>query len=338
MSKNNNLLSVIIPMYNCGEAITRCLDSIDYPDTEIVVVDDGSVDNGADVVTAYAQNHPNVRLIRKENGGVSSARNIGIENATGKYIIFIDADDYLVRDGIFTIIDLAEKYEADIVKYKIRVLHEEDAYDTTSLKSFDIHTEVIQGQAAGLRRYNISDYHVVDAAFKRSTIVENSIRFNEDLHLREDDVFMGKFYCVASCVVITDLPLYRYIGSSPFSSTHNQSPERNRVLIQSGLLAIQYRSSFIKEQLPHEKFPYERYKYMRWVCSPRQAIAAKYTYNEYKQVLNQFKELGVWPVSYKWIKIGGWDYNWKLYLKKVIVTFLLNHPFLSYPIEKLRKR
>lgn len=336
MSKTNCLLSVIIPMYNCGEVITRCLESVDYPDTEIVVVDDGSVDNGAHVVTEYARTHPNVRLIRKENGGVSSARNIGIENATGKYIIFIDADDYLVKDGISTIIDLAEKYDADIVKYKIRVLRKENAYDTTSLKSYNIQIEVIQGQAAGLRRYDISDYHVVDAAFRRSTIIENNIHFNEDLHLREDDAFMGKFYCVASCVVITDLPLYRYIGSSPFSSTHNQSPERNRVLIQSGLLAIQYRSSFIKEHLPNEDFPYERYKYMRWVCSPRQAVDAGYTYKEYIAILKQFKDINIWPVSYKWIKVAGWNYNWKVYIKKVIMTFLLNHPFVSYHIAKLR--
>ena len=77
-------------MYNCAPVITRCLDSIDYPDCEILVVNDGSQDNGADVVEQYVAAHSNVRLINKPNGGVSSARNLGIERAKGTYISFID--------------------------------------------------------------------------------------------------------------------------------------------------------------------------------------------------------------------------------------------------------
>ena len=90
-------LSIIIPMYNCAIVIERCLDSIEVgPDMEVIVVDDGSNDNGSDVVRHYMEHHSYVRLLRKENGGVSSARNVGIEAATGNYIMFIDADDYLV--------------------------------------------------------------------------------------------------------------------------------------------------------------------------------------------------------------------------------------------------
>lgn len=336
MNRHNLLLTVIIPMYNCGEIITRCLDSIDFPDAEIIVVDDGSVDNGATIVRRYIETHPRVRLLEKENGGVSSARNMGIEAAQGKYIIFIDADDYLVKDGIQTILSIAEAEAADIVKYKITVLHKEDAYDDCSLKNFPIQIETIQGKGAALKRYDISDYHVVDAAFKRDTIMQHHIRFNEDLHLREDDVFMGKFYCIAERVVVTNLPLYRYIGSSPFSSTHNQSKERNRLLIQSGLSAIYYRSQFIQEHIPNETYPYERLKYMRWVCSARQAVEAGYSYKEYLDILRKFQEIHVWPVSYKWVKIAGWDYHWKMYLKKLLFTFLLNHPLISYPIAKYR--
>jgi len=234
MSKNSHLLSVIIPMYNCGAIITRCLDSIDYSDAEIIVVDDGSQDNGAAIVTQYAESHSNVRLIHKENGGVSSARNVGIKVAGGKYIIFIDADDYLVRDGLFRMIEMAEQYNADVVKYRIVGVHDGDPYDTSSLRDYPIETKIISGKAAALNRCDLSDYHVVDAVFKRSVIIDNGIRLDEDLHLHEDDAFMGKFYCVASQVVSTNLPLYRYTRSSPFSSTHRQSQERNRVLIESG--------------------------------------------------------------------------------------------------------
>ena len=88
-SLNSPLLSVIIPMYNCAPVIVRCLDSIDYYDCEIIVVNDGSKDTGAEIVEKYAATHPNVRLINKSNGGVSSARNLGIQEAVGKYISFI---------------------------------------------------------------------------------------------------------------------------------------------------------------------------------------------------------------------------------------------------------
>ena len=87
------LLSVIIPMYNCGPVIVRCMDSIDYPNSEIIVVNDGSKDNGAEIVSQYAATHPNVRLINKPNGGVSSARNRGIQEAKYDYIALLDGDD-----------------------------------------------------------------------------------------------------------------------------------------------------------------------------------------------------------------------------------------------------
>ena len=331
-------LSVIIPMYNCEAVITRCLDSLDYPDSEIIVVDDGSTDRSAESVSQYITNHPNIKLIRKINGGVSSARNIGISMSSGKYLMFVDADDYIVPDGICRVIEIAEKYSADSVVYGNITKNENSPIDKESVKDFNISIKVIEGRAAALKTYKVPDYLVWNSLFRRSVIVENNIRFDEDLHLREDDAFMGKFYCFTSKVVVTNLPLYRYIGSSPFSSTHNQSKERNRLLIKSGLLAMRHRSQFIKENFPHEKFPYERLKYMRWVCSPRQAVSAGYSYHEYRNILKDFHKEGVWPVSYKWIKVAGWDYSLKAYSKKIIATFLLNHPLISYPIAKIRHR
>lgn len=335
---SNVTLSIVIPMYNCEAVITRCLDSLDYPDSEIIVVDDGSTDRSAKTVSQYITTHPKVRLLQKANGGVSSARNVGIEESSGKYLMFVDADDYLAPDGISRIVEIAEKYTADSVVYGNITKHEKSPIDKESIKDFYINISVVEGRAAALKTYKVPDYLVWNSLFRRSVIVDNNIRFDEDLHLREDDAFMGKFYCFTSKVVVTNLPLYRYIGSSPFSSTHNQSKERNRLLIKSGLLAIKHRSQFIKENLPCENFPYERLKYMRWVCSPRQAVAAGYSYGEYRNILKDFRKEGVWPVSYKWIKVAGWDYNLKVYTKKIITTWLLNHPLISYPIAKIRHR
>jgi len=285
-------LSVIVPVFNCESYILRCLTSIDYPDSEIIVVDDGSTDNCVGVIAEFQNNHDNVKLIRKKNGGVSSARNIGIDASTGKYIMFVDADDYLVPGGISQIIDIAESKLADIVTYDNITKQAEDPIDIDSISDFDIQIKVIEGRAEALRTYHIPDYVVWRSLFLRSIIIDNNIRFDEDLHLREDDTFMGKFYCYTSRVVCTNLPLYRYIASSPCSSTHRQSKERNKILIESGLLAIKHRSEFIKKALPDEDFPYERLKYMRWVCSPRQAVEAGFILREYKDKLLEFNAIG----------------------------------------------
>jgi glycosyltransferase involved in cell wall biosynthesis len=337
--KKMPFLTVIIPMYNCAPVIVRCMDSIDYQNCEIIVVNDGSIDNGAEVVEQYAATHHNVRLINKSNGGVSSARNLGIENAKGKYIVFVDADDYLSRDGLERMIDLAENHQADIVKYKIQSLKHDALCVYNSLKDFKLSVEIISGKAQALNRYDISDYHVVDAVFKTSTIRDNDIHFYTDLHLREDDAFMGAFYSVSSQVVVTNLPLYNYYTSSNFSHTHGQSIERQRILLQNGLLAMKHRKAFIERQCPNQIFPYERLKYMRWVCTLRQAINAELTYKEYKKILNEFRQEGVYPLDYAWIRVAGWDYDFKSYMKRILQTFMINNPWLFWlPAKWFYKR
>lgn len=334
-SLNSPLLSVIIPMYNCAPVITRCLDSIDYLDAEIVVVNDGSMDNGADVVAQYVFSHPNVRLVNKENGGASSARNLGIDKAKGKYIVFVDADDYLSQGGLKRMVELAEQYHADVVKYTIRSLNHDAPYVYNSVADADMNIEVISGKAQALNRYDISDYHVVDAVFRTATIRDNHVQFYTDLHLHEDDAFMGAFYSVASQVVVTDLPIYNYYRASYYSSTHRQSIERKRLLIRSGLLAIQHRRAFIAAHCPDHEFPYERLKYMRWVCTPRMAAEAGMTYKEYSNLLREFAKEDVYPLDYKWIKVSGMDYAFKPYFKRVVWTILTNHPWLGWLVVKM---
>lgn len=322
------ILSIIIPMYNCAPVIERCLESVDYPDCEIIVVNDGSKDNGADVVEQYAATHPHVRLINKSNGGVSSARNLGIDEAKGKYISFIDADDYIVRDGMKRIIEIAEEYNADVVKFKNKNVNNTSALDTSSVADFPITLINTTGEGV-LQRHDISDYIVWDGIYRRSVIIENRIRFMTDLCLREDDTFMGMLYCHANIVVATNLPLYRYVSASSYSSTHNQPIQKQRRLIISGLKAAQHRGHYVQEHKP-EVMSLERLKYMRWVCSVRNAISAQYTYKEYKDLLNEFRKEKIYPLDYSWIKTAGWDYAFKPYMKRVLQTFMINNPWLVW--------
>ena len=98
-----DLISVIIPVYKVEEYINRCIDSVinqTYKNLEIILVDDGSPDGCPKICDEYAKKDSRIRVIHKQNGGLSDARNVGIDNANGKYITFIDSDDWIPIDSI----------------------------------------------------------------------------------------------------------------------------------------------------------------------------------------------------------------------------------------------
>lgn len=109
------MISVIIPLYNKSKSICRCLDSVitqSYTDWECVIVDDGSTDDSSQLCKSYTDNR--IRYIYKENGGVSSARNKGFEEAKGDYVLFLDADDYLLPKGLEVLKQLVDKYNIPV--------------------------------------------------------------------------------------------------------------------------------------------------------------------------------------------------------------------------------
>ena len=111
------MVTVVIPAYNAQAYIAQTLDSLDAQtlrDMEALVVDDGSTDETARIVLDYAARHPFVRLLRQENGGVSSARNHGLREASGKYILFLDSDDTLTPDSLRAFTDALEETGADV--------------------------------------------------------------------------------------------------------------------------------------------------------------------------------------------------------------------------------
>lgn len=329
------VVSVIIPVFNCASVIQRCLDSIDYQDAEIIVVDDGSTDDSAGIVANYSEFHLNVRLIKKENGGVSSARNVGIEAAKGKYIMFVDADDYVLPQGIGKVVDIIEECGADVVKFSYHTVVEGMDQQYGEGDARPVLTELIKGRYEALKRNDVPDYLVWDGIYRRDVIVDNYIRFHTDLHLHEDDVFMGELYCHVETVVVTNLRVYCYVELSSQSSTHNQNSDRQRLLIESGYLAIGHRGGYVKRCCP-EAMPMERLKYMRWVCRPKTAIEAGYSLKEYKEVLAKFKKLGCWPVDYRWIHVARMDWSWMIRMKNRARTFLCNHPGFAYVLYGLK--
>lgn len=114
---NNELVSVIVPVYKVEPYLDRCVASIlaqTYPNLEVILVDDGSPDNCPALCDAWAQRDARIRVIHKKNGGISDARNVGLDAASGAYISFVDSDDYIAENFIETLYDLLHEYHTDI--------------------------------------------------------------------------------------------------------------------------------------------------------------------------------------------------------------------------------
>ena len=113
-----DLISVIVPVYNVEEYIEKCLDSIinqTYKNLQIIIVDDGSPDNSGKICDEYAKKDNRITVLHKENGGVSFARNIGLQNATGNWVTFVDSDDWIENDYIEQLLKIAKQDNADVV-------------------------------------------------------------------------------------------------------------------------------------------------------------------------------------------------------------------------------
>ena len=115
---DNPKVSIIIPVFNGEPFLDRCLSSVinqSYNNIEIIIINDGSTDNTQSICESYSKNDPRVIIINKKNEGVSTARNVGLDTAVGDYIYFVDADDYVLEDGIEKLVKKAIDNAADII-------------------------------------------------------------------------------------------------------------------------------------------------------------------------------------------------------------------------------
>ncbi len=111
-------LSVIIPVYNTEKYLKQCIDSLlqqTLDQIEIILIDDGSIDKSGEICDEYASIYSSIKVIHQKNAGQSAARNIGIQKALGKYLMFVDSDDYIIKDACSTLYNKAEKNDVDIV-------------------------------------------------------------------------------------------------------------------------------------------------------------------------------------------------------------------------------
>lgn len=155
---NTPLISVIVPIYNVEQFLEKCLTSISsqtYKNLEVILVDDGATDNSGKICDKYAECNPNFKVVHKKNGGLSDARNTGLELCKGEYITFIDGDDYISQDYVEKLYNTLAKYNTDIsVCAEQYVQYSENGEETIIKRPFnDYNGELVMTAAEALDNF-----------------------------------------------------------------------------------------------------------------------------------------------------------------------------------------
>ena len=207
-------ISIIVPVYNVERYLRQCIDSIlaqTYRDFELFLVDDGSPDNSGKICDEYARKDLRIHVFHKPNGGVSSARNLGIDNAKGEYISFIDADDYIEPNFAEEMVKAMEGYDADLVCCGI---WENEKSINKRIRSTD--KDKIYDMKGGLIELIVPDAYFgwcFNKFYKRSIVKNTDIKFPEGIRYSEDWVFIINYITHSSKIVYISKVLYHYVSN-----------------------------------------------------------------------------------------------------------------------------
>ncbi len=224
----NELVSVIVPVYNVAKYLPRCIDSIlsqTYSNLEIILVDDGSTDESGAICDKYAKTDTRIQVLHKENGGQSSARNKGLDIASGEFIAFVDADDWVAINYIEVMYLNLTKFNADISVISYLKVKEHFSPTLSERKYSAILFNPIEATEATLYQQKL-DSGVWCKLFHRNLF--NELRFVNGI-LYEDLDIIPRIYLSAKKIVLSNAKLYYYYTRSN-SSINTFSTRRLDVL------------------------------------------------------------------------------------------------------------
>lgn len=240
--KQNNMpkISVIVPVYKAEQYLPQCIDSIlsqTYGDLELILVDDGSPDNSGTICDQYAKKDNRVRVFHKENEGVSSARNLGIEKSNGEWITFVDADDTLTTDTLSKCSIFFK--EADEIRFSMKYIYSEDGLQTKD----DVMPVMSKSQYVSTIIARKTILGVCGGLYKTKLFVDNNIRFDTELVNGEDWLVLLNVTLMANKVIILPDTFYLYNNVNNSSCTHTLDYKKQF----SSLLALVKITDLIKE-------------------------------------------------------------------------------------------
>lgn len=262
-------VSVIIPVYNAQEYIRQCIESIinqSYENIEIILVDDGSPDECPAIIDEYAKKDERIVVIHKENEGVSAARNDGLNSATGKYIQFVDSDDYLEKNMIRNMVKLMEGLNCDMAMCGF--------YDRNKNHVGQVLPDLENGRCSK-EDYLVSvmndpfslTYGVLWNKMFKKKLIDKGANFNNDMNFGEDFIFCLNYMKYANSVGIVKKCMYNYVRFNDKSLMFIQTFDRNTATkyieyMQKRLLIFERYKSFFEEIDLYENYQAKIFEYI----------------------------------------------------------------------------
>lgn len=222
------MISVIMPVYNSEKYLANAIESVllqTYDDFELILINDGSKDRSKEICEKYAENDKRIRLINKENGGICSARNMGLKVAQGDYIAFIDNDDLYTNRLLEDNYNLAIQYDADLVRFGVKSynteeeLSEHDLINSLPIQEVEIYeyADVIKDYYS-FREKNLRN--IWNGLYKKSVIDKYCVKFNENYRFGfEDWMFNIDFFFSAKRIVVNSIPYYVHFARLNYSTS-----------------------------------------------------------------------------------------------------------------------
>jgi len=292
--------------------LSDCLDSlldqnIEKSEYEIVCIDDGSSDGSYNILLDYQEKNSNVVVFRKENGGVSSARNIGIDIAKGKYLWFVDSDDYIKSNCLKTIKEIIDTHEVPLIRLKLMSVESESRYR----RMVGDFTFLIEDAAS-------TSPNVLTSIYRKDIIINNHIKFNEEMKYAEDTLFSYYFYMASERKhAIIDEVLYFY-RDNPSSVMHAKNLDAlNRHCLDLIKLGRIYKSICELDEIQDERKKAETARRQSEAIQEALWMLPQTSF-EFNDIINDLKKEKLYPykrTSWKIKEANGIKEKIKAFLK-----------------------
>lgn len=291
-------LSIIVPVYNVSKYLSKCLDSlvcqdIDNEDYEIIVVNDGSTDDSGEIAKMYAGKYSNIILISQENQGLSGARNAGIKAAKGKYIQFVDSDDYLEPDVEKALIEKMENENLDILRFNYQNVN--DSYEVfipyKDYKPFvDYRDEITDGLTFLTDRLGYACY-AVQFIIRSEILKKEENLFKRGIYF-EDTEWTPRILTQAGRVTSVDTVVYNYLLRDG-SISRSINSDKKRKVVEDKLKLVEA----MKSQMADKK---DRRWYEGMVAFTVISVLDEVVFEFYKErrkYIKILKDMKVFPLS-----------------------------------------
>lgn len=268
-------VSIIVPVYNAQKTLTRCIDSIlnqDYTDFELLLIDDGSKDESGAVCDAYAAKDSRIKVIHKENSGVSDSRNMAIDHATGEYLQFLDSDDWITPDATRLLVESAEQNHCDMVISDFYRVIGERLSHKGSIDEDGVLTRV---EFANFMMENPADFYygVLWNKLYQSKIIEKyHLRMDSKISWCEDFMFNLEYIRYCEHIFVLQVPVYYYVKTKGSLVSQGMSLTKT---IKTKMMVLEYYTDFYRQVLTEEEYEKKRiqiYKYLLDIASDERVL------------------------------------------------------------------